>query len=122
MGVHRSGSQCQARHSNLLALGGVHRLLPKPARPLHVRLPEEFIGAAILPDHPAAQALAVRPRGKLNIFSHDLRFSLNYTRYEVYRALVWAGRSCLLDFFARELVANYFFVRCQAFFFVFRLV
>ncbi|CAN0344335.1 unnamed protein product, partial [Laminaria digitata] len=39
----RSGSQCCARHSNLLALGGVHRLLPRPARPLTVRLPEEFL-------------------------------------------------------------------------------
>ncbi|CAM9805954.1 unnamed protein product [Hapterophycus canaliculatus] len=54
-GRMRSGSQCKARYSNLVSLGTAQRL-PRAGRPLSVRLPEAYRGAAILPDQPVAAA------------------------------------------------------------------
>lgn len=63
----RSGSQCKARYSNLVALGTAQRL-PRAgaARPLSVRLREDYRGAAILPDQPQALTLQMRSRGDVN--------------------------------------------------------
>ncbi|CAM9705338.1 unnamed protein product [Pylaiella littoralis] len=60
-GRMRSGSQCKARHSNLVALGATQRF-PRSAKPLSVRLRADYKGVAILSEQPAALTLAMRTR------------------------------------------------------------
>ncbi|CAN0167120.1 unnamed protein product, partial [Ectocarpus sp. 12 AP-2014] len=61
-GRMRSGSQCKARHANLVALGAAGQRSQRGARPLSVRLPPTYRGTAILPDQPAALTMAMRSR------------------------------------------------------------
>lgn len=78
----RSGSQCKARYSNLVALGTAQRM-PRAgaARPLSVRLREDYRGAAILPDQPAALTLQMRSRGESNRFL--ARSNMSYFQHAV---------------------------------------